>query len=346
MGRAMWSGLVGVLSLALIAADEPPTSPLGSDYPEPPPLIADRMVDGRFEPGNFEYLRGYFPEANAQERAQYAQLVDWLKECDPRGRERLDAQLAELGLSLAFDRYTSAQASLCRQVFRGEQFQDRFATFEDLEAATREARLVFATLVESIRLVEQRVGSVESNFARELETRTLGEQLLRLSYSWTRVTDDRPRLPQMSEDAATAFNTLVLGETGRVDRENTRWLKQKVEAGGWPKLSEVGEKASDAAWLLAQHADHDPVFQYRALQMMEPMVAEGEVSKSNYAYLYDRIMLKLQGKQRDGTQVTCVDSEHAPDALEEPDRLNELRAEMELSSIEEYLGWFPGSCQN
>jgi hypothetical protein len=35
---------------------------------------------------------------------------------------------------------------------------------------------------------------------------------------------------------------------------------------------------------------------------MEPLVAQGEVTKQNYAYLYDRIMLKLAGKQRYATQ--------------------------------------------
>ncbi|MEM6494300.1 MAG: DUF6624 domain-containing protein [Pseudomonadota bacterium] len=315
-------------------------------YPEPPPLVAERIVDGRFEPGHFEYLRGFFPEASEEEKAQYAALVAWLKECNAMGQERLAAELTSLGLTLEDSRYTSAQASLCRQVFRGEQMRDRFKTYRELAEASREARLVFSTLVESIRLAELRMRSPQSDFARELEVRTLGEQLFRHSSNWSSGDGEGLRVPRMSEDAAIVFTALTLGEGGRVDRENTEWLKRQVGERGWPKLSDVGRAASRAAWLLAQHADHDPVFQYMALQMMEPLVAEGEVSKGDFAYLYDRINFKLKGKQRYGTQITCVDGEHAPHALEEPERLNELRAEMELNSIEEYLEWFRGSCGN
>ena len=346
MRAAIKAGLVAAFGSALIAADEPPTPAPEPGYPEPPPAVAERIVDGRFEPGNFDYLRGFFPDANAQEQAQYVQVVEWLEECDMQGRERLDAELAALGLTLESDRYTSAQAPLCRQVFRGEQFQDRFDSYDELEAAAREARLVFAALVETARLSEESVKPLTPDFSRELETRPLSDQLFRSAFYWTRVPNDDPRLPHMSKDAAAVFNSLLLGEMRRVDHENTQWLKQRVESEGWPTISKVGEKAADMAWLLVQHADADPAFQYRALQLMEPFLAQAEVSKRNYAYLYDRIMLKLQGKQRYGTQITCIDGEHAPHALEEPDRLNTLRAQMELGSIEEYLGWFRGNCQN
>ena len=341
------AGFLGLVSVLLTAAQEPPqSSSAQADYPAPPPLVAERIVDGRFEPGNFEYLRGFFPGATPEEQEEYTKLKDWLDQCREEGRARLDAELTSLGVTLEFDDYTDASAALCGQVFPGEQFKDRFKTFDELQTAASEARLVFATLVETARLSAERVRPIEADFARELEVRPLGDQLVRLAFSWTRVPNDDPRLPHLSEDAALVFNTLLLGEMRRIDHANTLWLRGRVERDGWPRISQVGEKAADMAWLLVQHADSDPAFQLKALRLMEPLVAEGEVSTRNYAYLYDRIMLKLQGKQRYGTQVTCIDGERAPHALEEPDRINALRAEMELSSIEEYLGWFRGSCES
>ena len=78
---------LAALSLSLIAAQDP-LAPQ-TDHPAPPPLVAQRIVDGRFEPGHFEYLRGYFPEASDSEKAQYAELLEWLKACDEQGRHRL-----------------------------------------------------------------------------------------------------------------------------------------------------------------------------------------------------------------------------------------------------------------
>ncbi|MEL6542894.1 MAG: DUF6624 domain-containing protein [Pseudomonadota bacterium] len=347
MRKALRAGLAGALSLALVAAQDPPQvgQAVGeADYPDPPAIVAERIVDGRFEPGHFEYLRGYFPEASAEEKAQYAELEVWLEDCRTEGRERLDTELAALGVTLTDDRFVSAQAPLCRQVFPAGQFQDRFATYAQLRSASLEARLVFSTLVESIRLAELRVVPAEPTYAEKLRVRTLGEQLLRISYRWGRGPVDDIRVPQLSEDERVVFNALVIGETRRADYENTSWLKARVEEAGWPTISQVGQRASGDAWLLVQHADADPAFQLKALRLMEPLIAQDEVSEKDYAYLYDRIMLKLNGKQRYGTQVQCLDGKLAPQPLEEPERLDELRAEVDLSTFAEYLELFPATC--
>ena len=42
-----------------------------------------------------------------------------------------------------------------------------------------------------------------------------------------------------------------------VDHENTRRLKAIIAQCGWPSKAKYGEPAAGAAWLLAQHADHD-----------------------------------------------------------------------------------------
>lgn len=87
----------------------------------------------------------------------------------------------------------------------------------------------------------------------------------------------------------------------------------------------MGEQAAKQAWLLVQHADHDPVFQLEALQLMEPLVAHGEVSPQDFAYLTDRVMLKLTGKQRYGTQFQCVGGQHVPQPIEDEAAVDRLR---------------------
>lgn len=172
----------------------------------------------------------------------------------------------------------------------------------------------------------------------------MGDQMLRLAFSWGWQEVEDPSLPQMSEGERTVFLALLNAENLRVDHQNTQWLKGVVDEQGWPTISAVGKRGASAAWLLTQHADMDPAFQYHALQLMEPLVAEGEVSKRNDAYLYDRIMLKLVGTQRYATQVQCVKGDCVPRPLEDPDRMEEYRTQMELSSFSEYRTLFPESC--
>lgn len=128
---------------------------------------------------------------------------------------------------------------------------------------------------------EQRSVDVGAVLARELAHRVERDQELRADDA--PVTDDR------------------LATWGAVDRDNTAWLKVIVERHGWPGRRLVGDEGSEHAWLLAQHADHDPVFQRRCLDMLGDAVARGDASPITLAYLTDRVRLASGQCQLYGT---------------------------------------------
>ncbi len=55
MERAVRTGIAALIGFVLIAADAP------SEPPPPPAPVAERIVDGRFEPGNFVISTWVFP---------------------------------------------------------------------------------------------------------------------------------------------------------------------------------------------------------------------------------------------------------------------------------------------
>jgi hypothetical protein len=120
-----------------------------------------------------------------------------------------------------------------------------------------------------------------------------------------------------------------------VDEDNTRWLAGVVEKHGWLTSSLVGRDGADAAWLLVQHADHDPKLQRRCLDLMSSLPRE-EVSRSNLAYLTDRVLLAEGKKQRYGTQFTRVDSRWRPRPLEDETNVDRRRAEVGLPPLADY----------
>lgn len=125
-----------------------------------------------------------------------------------------------------------------------------------------------------------------------------------------------------------------------IARENAEWLKGVLRAGTWPGRSLVGQDGSGAAWLIAQHADHDPAFQRECLELLEEAVARGEASHGNLAYLTDRVLLKERGRQRYGTQFTHGAGGPEPLPLEDPERVDELRANVGLPPLSEYAKGF------
>jgi hypothetical protein len=122
--------------------------------------------------------------------------------------------------------------------------------------------------------------------------------------------------------------------------ENAEWLKEMIHTNGWPGQSFVGVDGADAAWLIAQHADHDPTFQRECLELMEDAVRIGEASQSNLAYLTDRVLLNEHAMQRYGTQFRLSENGPEPFPLEDPERVDELRAGVGLIPLEEYRRLF------
>ncbi|MGA6181670.1 DUF6624 domain-containing protein [Stenotrophomonas sp. NPDC077421] len=91
-------------------------------------------------------------------------------------------------------------------------------------------------------------------------------------------------------------------QTTPVSVENATWLKATVAEKGWPERSRVGADGAKAAWVIVQHADHDPAFQAEMLPLIENAARRGEADLADYALLTDRVLLAQGKPQRYGSQ--------------------------------------------
>lgn len=123
--------------------------------------------------------------------------------------------------------------------------------------------------------------------------------------------------------------------TGEIDAANTARMKEIIEEHGWPTKSLVGADGAQAAWLLVQHADADPPFQRHCLGLMNA-AESGEVDPVDVAYLTDRILVNEGKKQIYGTQFWSPEGELIPRPIEDEARVEELRAEIGMISMQEY----------
>ena len=128
----------------------------------------------------------------------------------------------------------------------------------------------------------------------------------------------------------------VAAEWLRIDEDNTRWLAEILSARGWPGRTLAGEDGAAAAWLLAQHADDDPVRQRAFLDALRGAVGQGEASVAHLAYLEDRVRVNAGQPQLYGTQFTVTDGQFGPRPIENPQRLDERRAAAGLEPFADY----------
>ncbi len=133
-----------------------------------------------------------------------------------------------------------------------------------------------------------------------------------------------------------AIDSAAMIRMGQVDRENTEWLKAEVAARGWPTRAGVGAQASEAAFLIVQHATHDAPFQQAMLDTLTRAWEAREVDGESYALLYDRVQSQAGRKQRYGTQARFERGAIVFEPIEDSARVDSLRASVGLGSLSDY----------
>ena len=116
-----------------------------------------------------------------------------------------------------------------------------------------------------------------------------------------------------------------------VHKKNAARLEEIINSIGYPTKSRVGEEASDAAWLIIQHAISEPVFMKRCFALLSE--SAGNVNPQNLAYMYDRICYFEGRPQKYGTQFDGSGIYPVEDLAE----MTRLRTELQMNELAEDL---------
>jgi hypothetical protein len=320
------SRLLTIFALASIAA-----------APPPPVALAPYVHDGRFDPGDYLWLRGKFDGATAAEVAAYQAMLDWRKRCRDSDMADVRSELAGLGVAAGPSLNTIPYRSLiCAQV----SSLPEPLNLHDWPGFVRDVGIVqpiIRSFLTAISMSEAASAADSPQLRDALNARATGEQAIRSGLLWMSdaPADGAPVLTLTPQQRGIIVSQFAIALAER-DHANTAWLKAIVVAKGWPKRSQVGTSAATTAWLLVQHADADPAFQVRALRLIKPLVSTGEADRKNFAYLYDRVMLKVAGKQRYATQLSCRDGRLLAEPLENAGKVDVDRRAIGMRSLAEY----------
>lgn len=155
----------------------------------------------------------------------------------------------------------------------------------------------------------------------------------------TEISALQAKLKAMAEEdqAARKAQPISDSQVQRVDDKHYPELVRIDEKYGWPAVSVVGKKAASAYWLLVQHQDTHLAFQQRVLKVMQRASNAGEASKTDYAYLYDRVLTNEGKLQHWGTQTTCKNGKPVVDPVDDAAGLAQRRSELQLMPLDEYL---------
>ncbi|MPR33119.1 DUF6624 domain-containing protein [Salmonirosea aquatica] len=125
-------------------------------------------------------------------------------------------------------------------------------------------------------------------------------------------------------------------EMEKLHNRNAKILSDIIDTIGYPTLNKVGKEASEAAWLVVQHAIGQPDFMKKFAKLLERAVNENEAEPRSLAYLIDRIAV-LEGKpQQYGTQFDWDESGKLnPNPYDDLAKVNQRRKDIGLNTLEE-----------
>jgi hypothetical protein len=301
-----------------------------------PPVLEAVVKDGAIPAGSWEWMRGAMSDASPEQKRDWAAVETWLTKCAEDDRVTVLNELKLLGITKTALAERIVTSQTCVQAGSLKSALSPSVTWPEFDTRMREAKRVLDYYLFGARVANAAVQfdpAQTKNRGEEILRAAAQEQVLRKAFSWNARSD----APQLDDWLMPYFRSQLAAVIIMEDRANTNMLKSIIAEHGWPGWTGSGERVSKTAWLLAQHADHDPAFQLRVLRLMEPMVAAREVRQADYAYLYDRVMLKITGLQRFGTQFgECKSGLRQLRPLEPKRDLAADRAAMGLTPMEEY----------
>lgn len=200
-------------------------------------------------------------------------------------------------------------------------------------ARAKAAAEAFIASIDAFK-TRQRALPPAKDFAEELARRIELDQFVR-NQSW--------RDGLTIEEQNAAYPVLVRQSLLDVDNDNTAWLKARLPADGWFRISRDGAPVASNAFLIVQHSQ-DRAWQKEILARMEPLAKSGEVSPQSFALLYDRVQLFDTGKQTYGSQATCQNGKLGMAPMDEPEKVQERRDAIGFSRprYDEYRKMFEG----
>ncbi|PQJ33023.1 hypothetical protein BST92_14310 [Nonlabens arenilitoris] len=117
--------------------------------------------------------------------------------------------------------------------------------------------------------------------------------------------------------------------------KNADQLDEIINLIGYPTIEKVGQEASEAAWLIIQHAISKPDFIKKCVQLLQH-TDHNDTVKLNIDYLTDRIAVFEEKQQLYGTQFDWDENgELSPQAFDDLNKVNERRKALGLHALEE-----------
>lgn len=129
-------------------------------------------------------------------------------------------------------------------------------------------------------------------------------------------------------------NESLRAEVAAVDQDNLQRVEAIIAKHGWPGPALAGTGASNAAWLVIQHADL--ATQKKYIDVMNRAVEQKQLDPAMYGTTVDRIRVREGKPQLYGTQFHEMNGVQVPETIEDESNVEARRARIGMTSLAGY----------
>jgi len=150
-------------------------------------------------------------------------------------------------------------------------------------------------------------------------------------------TEDQKLIEKLSKSGGLAnYKDEVHPELKVVFKRNTQKAKEVIKKYGWPTLSLVGEKGSEAMYHIVQHSVLDEAFMQACVPLLAEQVKNKEAKGSQLAFLQDRTLMQKNKPQLYGTQhIEDENGKIVPYKIHNPKEVDKRRLDLGLEPLKE-----------
>lgn len=288
---------------------------------------AERLKTGEQDPVTFDYA-GLIFDQDPDAGSVRVDLSNWAEEIKSRAKETIEGISGHHGgfiNTCAYGFYEPA-ASRALIVGAGLAMASKSASRGEARGVQRKAVREVNEFAQHLHVAASTVEpGVELPFHAELS------KLVRLDNARAKADYDQSDL--LTPEARVFLHSAVWGKVCEVDIMTSEALKRIESNAGWPDRKVYGEKLDSGAGRILVHSP-DIEFQRSMIPKLRKLYDEGRTSGINLARLIDTSALFSGKKSVYGTKFRC-----GPDGIifrpvEDPDNLDERRANLGLASVE------------
>jgi hypothetical protein len=119
------------------------------------------------------------------------------------------------------------------------------------------------------------------------------------------------------------------------DKKNQEQVVKIIDENGWLGISQVGERANSALFLVIQHAPIE--IQEKYFPLLKESAEKGESKPADMALMDDRIRMHRKMKQLYGSQTVNIEGKSYVWPIEDAQNIDERRKSVQLPPLADYL---------